>query len=333
MESLYCDEVGLMSPYTTTTVDQQHNAHNKQPLGVLDQSSFYTSKEDCEQALSICLQKECTYLPQPGYSDYLKTYNLIIPRFIAIQWLIKSQKRLNLSFGTIFNAANYLDRFISMNLCHGWKYWMYELLSVACLSVASKFDDTASHPFHELQEDLDHSFESSMIQRMELSVLKALGWRLSSTTAYSYIQLLICNIDSLKPSLLEDLTTRVTELLLGTLLDFKFLEFRPCVVAISALQCIFDELLPSTSDAHIACVVKLIPQEQKDDLMKCHRYMEKQLVDPNLYNLIACRYSYYCPSSPVTVLSTDRVEIYDCQIDLSRINVKASVKKRKREEQ
>lgn len=67
-------------------------------------------------------------------------------------------------------------------------------------------------------EDLDHSFESSMIQRMELTLLKALGWRLSSITAYSYVELLMSNfVDTLNSYLIGELTTRVTELLLGTL--------------------------------------------------------------------------------------------------------------------
>jgi hypothetical protein len=66
-------------------------------------------------------------------------------------------------------------------------------------------------------EDLGHSFESTTIQWMELTLLKALEWRLGSTTAYSYIELLMYSIDSLKPHLHEEITTRVTDLLLGAI--------------------------------------------------------------------------------------------------------------------
>lgn len=67
-------------------------------------------------------------------------------------------------------------------------------------------------------EDLDHSFQSNLIQQMELTLLKTLGWRLGSVTAYSYIELLMSNfIDTLSSFLLGELTTRVSELLLGAL--------------------------------------------------------------------------------------------------------------------
>jgi cyclin D7 len=69
-------------------------------------------------------------------------------------------------------------------------------------------------------EDLDHSFQPITIQRMELVLLRALGWRLGSTTAYSYVELLMMEIDFLKSYsyLQKDLVAcRVTELLLGAM--------------------------------------------------------------------------------------------------------------------
>lgn len=33
----------------------------------------------------------------------------------------------------------------------GWRYWMFELLSIACLSVASKFHETSPPQLLELQ--------------------------------------------------------------------------------------------------------------------------------------------------------------------------------------
>ncbi|XVF33999.1 hypothetical protein REPUB_Repub18cG0019300 [Reevesia pubescens] len=81
-------------------------------------NAFYSSKEDSEQALIICLEKEFSYMPEHGYLDYLQSNNLVFARFRAVQWLIKTCTRLNLSIGTVFNAANYLDRFLSMSQFH-----------------------------------------------------------------------------------------------------------------------------------------------------------------------------------------------------------------------
>ncbi|KAI5584389.1 hypothetical protein POPTR_006G088300v4 [Populus trichocarpa] len=324
MDSLLCDEVWLSSPATPDHHNQPRYSHGENYAAA---SSFYTTKEDCEKAVSIYLEKEFTCMPEPGYVEHLRTKNLLFARLRAIQWLIKSRERLSLSFETVFNAANYLDRFMSMNQCHGWKCWMVELLCVACLSVASKFTETRTPCLHDIQmEDLDHSFQPITIQRMELVLLRALGWRLGSTTAYSYVELLMMEIDFLKSYsyLQKDLVAcRITELLLGAMQDCSMVGFRPSITAISALWCSLEEFVPSKSDAHLAHIKGLLNAlDHKDDVViKCHGIMEAQLINP-VYNLLACgkKHSYCCPSSPVTVLPTERIGIYDCDVDLSFFN-------------
>lgn len=70
-------------------------------------------------------------------------------------------------------------------------------------------------------EDMEHSFEASTIQRMELMVLEALDWRLSSTTPHSYVQLFTPKLQSL--TLDHDLhqqhmiITQLNHLLLGAI--------------------------------------------------------------------------------------------------------------------
>ncbi|XP_057513909.1 putative cyclin-D7-1 [Actinidia eriantha] len=339
VDSLLCDEVWLTSP---TAANHSHATAKSKSAESDSGCTFYMSKEDCEHAFAICFQKEVTYMPQCGYKDHLQSCGLVLARFRAMQWLLKSQSRLNLSCQTVFNAANYFDRYLSMNQCTGWKYWMVELLAIACLSVASKFGETAHPPLHEIQmEVLDHSFQSSLIQRMELTLLKALGWRLGSITAYSYIELLMCDIDkySLNSLALGQLTTKVTELLLGTLSDSKFLEFRPGVIAISALRCVIKESLPSTKMSNLTSLSRLIPQHQKDDLIKCYKIMEEKLAH-QFHNSIAqrSRYSYCCPPSPVTVLTMEQVEMCNFSVHTPIFKIhgfeclKSSKMKRKREE-
>ncbi|KAG2690615.1 hypothetical protein I3843_09G191600 [Carya illinoinensis] len=302
--------------------------------------SFYMTKEDAEQALVIYLEKEISFIPAANYVEHLRSKNLTTARSRATQWLFRTRNRLNLSFGAAFLAVNYLDRVLSMNECNGWKEdWMVELLSVACFSVASKFSETCTLTLHEIQmEDLGHSFQSSTIQLMELALLEALGWCLGSTTAYSCTELLLWSIDSLKPQLHEECITRVTKLLVGAVSDSRFLEFRPSVVAASALCCSLDELVPSKSDAHLSSITRLLNQAQKDDLVKCHRVMEAQKYGP-LHNLI---HYYDCPPSPTTVLQKQPIDIYECHVDFcflktgsagpNSIYHGSSTKKRKREE-
>ncbi|KAL5807086.1 hypothetical protein ACOSQ4_029819 [Xanthoceras sorbifolium] len=338
-ESLLCDEVWLSCPETPGCCDHHHH-HEPNKWSSLERGAGSDNEEYHDANIIVmCLEKEPSYMPGPEYVDYLQSNNnLMQSRSRAIQWLFKSRSRLNLSFGTVFNAANYLDRFISMNQCQGWRYWMIELTSVACLSVASKFTETSAPSLHEIQmEDLEYSFQSNSTKRMELTLLQALGWRLSSITTYSYVELLISNLNSLDSRVLNELTTRATKLLLGSILDFKLLEYRPSAVAVSAIWCTLDELIPS-SHAHLASITRLFNQDQKDDVVKCHTIMKSRRVNP-LCNLIVCGQPCYWPSSPVTVLLRERIDIYDCQVDLSifknvpagsNINLESCTKRRKK---
>ncbi|XAR68925.1 hypothetical protein NMG60_11000340 [Bertholletia excelsa] len=329
MDNLLCDEV--------LGQDQAPIKSRRQSLS----GFFHITEEDWRQAFKVCLKKEFGYMPQPGHLDRLRSCGLVLARFKAIQWLIKSRSRLNLSFHTIFNAANYLDRFLSTNLCKGWKRWKIELLAVACLSVASKFGETDPPLLHEIQmEDRDCSFQSSMIQRMELTLLEALGWRLGSVTSHSYVELLTWDISSPYSNMPGDLSARVTELLLCTLFDCGFMEFRQSVVAISALRCIIEEWLPSAYEGdYLAYITRLIPEDQKVDLIKCQKIMRENLVHP--YHILIAQRQYLCccPSSPVTVLTMEEIDLEDSQEGFSlfkipsfNINPNLRKPKRKREE-
>ncbi|GMJ03128.1 CYCLIN D7;1 [Hibiscus trionum] len=338
MENLLCDEVWLSSPETPKLTHETEHCTLKPDHGSAD--SFYTTKEDSEQAIVICLEKELSYMPEPGYLEYLQSNDLVFARFRAVQWLIKTCSRLNFCIGTVFRAVNYLDRFISMSQCRGWKNWMVELLSIACLSIASKFNETYLASFDELQlEDLEHCFQWSTIQQMELMVLQALKWRLGSTTTYSYTELITSNIIcDLNYYLHKELINQVNKTLLKAILDFKLLPYPPSLVAVSALWCNLEELIPSSYDVHLTKIMKLINQDHEDDIMACRRIMKEWLVRPFCNLKISEQNSHYCPSSPVTVLLVERIDIDDCRVDLSLFgmplpgsNGESSRNKRKRE--
>lgn len=74
-ESLLCDELWLSDP--ASTADCYSDKKPKQ-CNILescececDGTSFYKTKEECEEAAIICLDKELSYMPEPGYVEYL----------------------------------------------------------------------------------------------------------------------------------------------------------------------------------------------------------------------------------------------------------------------
>lgn len=92
-ESLLCDELWLSDSAT----DDCYSDQKPKKCNILeswececDGTSFYKTKEECEEATIICLDKELSYMPEPGYVEYLvQSNNLLHFRFRAIQWLIK----------------------------------------------------------------------------------------------------------------------------------------------------------------------------------------------------------------------------------------------------
>ncbi|KAG9159202.1 hypothetical protein Leryth_018181 [Lithospermum erythrorhizon] len=230
--------------------------------------------------------------------------------------MVKSQRRLGFSLGTIFNAANYLDRFISSNKCQGWNIWMFELLSIACLSVAAKFNETNTPPLSEFQadDDLGHCFEWRLIQRMELTLLKAIGWRLTPTTPFSYMEMLTWSLRSMNSSLSNKIIDCITELLIiNALLDYKLLEFRPFTIAMSAIRFVSEELLPMNSNAVLQHFNHYWnSQDYQGELLKCQEIMSKRqpIQDQCLLDYHCCNNNNCCgdggggPTSPITVLFT-----------------------------
>ncbi|RLM69640.1 putative cyclin-D7-1 [Panicum miliaceum] len=114
--------------------------------------------------------------------------------------------------------------------------WMVELVSVACLSVACKLDEGNIPSLHHLQmeEVLGHSFRSATVRDMELTLLKALRWRLACVTPYSFLHYLIIPPSSSPAASAR----RCARLLLRSLaVPSLLLRFDPSVVAASAIRC------------------------------------------------------------------------------------------------
>ncbi|KAL7187493.1 hypothetical protein ACSBR1_037552 [Camellia fascicularis] len=79
----------------------------------------------------------------------------------------------------------HFDRFLSRRAIDSDKWWAMQLLSAACLSLATKMEEYRVPSPSEFQ--LECNFDSKVIQRMELLVLNALEWRMSSVTHFAFI--------------------------------------------------------------------------------------------------------------------------------------------------
>ncbi|KAK9123925.1 hypothetical protein Sjap_013527 [Stephania japonica] len=282
---------------------------------LVDQGSLNTQLLDC-------LEREATYMPEREYVEGLRNSpQLVHARSRAINYFIKCRSRLNFVAETVFYAVNYFDRFVSKKGSEVVStVALVELLSIACFSLAAKFNEISGPQLQDFQmaggHDMENTFQSGEIRRVELRVLETLQWRLRCTTAYSYLEVLstLLNMNSLRLQLQIALIARMSELILPTLYDPKFVEFKPCVVAASALRCGLEEVLPSKSNFYLSTLINLI--NHKEEIENCYKVMEERVADP-LYTLTTVSsggYAYF-PSSPVTVMASPRQ--FNCHVDLS----------------
>ncbi|KAF0896946.1 hypothetical protein E2562_030792 [Oryza meyeriana var. granulata] len=182
---LYCDEEPFDSPPPPPLEQQQ-------------QGLVRTPDDDDDEVIEYYKAKQRSYAPDRDYCCYLRhlrlrqqqqslQHGVSAARLKAVRYIIYAMGRLGLEAATAFNAVNYLDRFLSIN-CHlRWEEWMVEVVSVACLSLACKLDEVTIPSLHDLQmeEVMGHSFRPSTIGDMELTLLKALRWRLACPSEFA----------------------------------------------------------------------------------------------------------------------------------------------------
>lgn len=172
-------------------------------------------------------------------------------------------------------AIDYLHRFISTQpiLTQDGKPWMLRLLAVSCVSLALKMKKT-EFSLDCIQHEGGFMFDKQSIRRMELLILGGLNWRMRTITPFSFLSFFLSFFQLKDPPLTEALQARATQIIFDSQHETKILEFRPSVVAASALLSASHELFPlqfsSYRDSISTC-----SYVNKADLSKCNDVMEE----------------------------------------------------------
>ncbi|KAL6878241.1 hypothetical protein ACP4OV_012411 [Aristida adscensionis] len=241
----------------------------------LDFSAFVGQQPENDEVVVSLMEKEKEQLfgvATWGYLERLNNGGLEFAwRIAAIDWIFKAQALHNFGPLCVYLAVNYLDRFISLNQLPAAMPWMQQLLSVACLSIATKMDGTAGPHFVDLQDcDANYMFDAKTIMDMEIHVLTSLQWRMQAVTPFSYIDYFHNKFSEGKPPTYV-LVSRYTELILATLKATQFLQFRPSEVAAAVVLSAIAET--QVLDFSSAFEDSKIPVE-KENVGRCHEAMQ-----------------------------------------------------------
>ncbi|KAL6517505.1 hypothetical protein OROMI_033206 [Orobanche minor] len=220
------------------------------------------------------LDSEPCHIPRPEYIRLCRNRaSLLTSRQDSVNSILQVHAHFGFKPVTAFLSINYLDRFLSSRELPETR-WAFQLLLVACLSLAAKMEESYVPLLLELQMlEPRYVFEPETIQRMEILVFATLKWNLRSVTPFDYLYYLISilpssasNSDSV--STIYDLASSI---ILNTTRVVDFLGFPPSVIAAAAvITAAGDGVdLPDTLDARIS----------REMVRSCHRLMDEYLLD------------------------------------------------------
>ncbi|XP_020580898.1 cyclin-D3-1 [Phalaenopsis equestris] len=252
-----------------------------------------------DECVLLLLQRQLEHQPKEDYAQKLKNGSLDVSiRSDAIDWMLKVHAYYNFGPLSSYLSVNYLDRFLSSYELPQGKAWMTQLLSVACLSLAVKVEETQVPLLLDLQvSEAKFVFEAKTIQRMELLLLSTLKWRMHAVTPFSFIDYFLHKLNGgNSPSKL--LLSQAVDLILSTIRVIDFLEFKPSEIAAAAALSAMTEAQSLDLEKAIVCCCNV----DKERVLKCYEVMQEEILMSSLKLKYGIRSVPSMPESPIGVL-------------------------------
>lgn len=165
--------------------------------------------------------------PIPNYMDFQNDISSE-KRTILIKWLIEVTDEYRLQSETLFICVNIIDRFLSK---HPVSTHSLQLLGVAAMFIASKYEEIYPPELHQFVEVTDESCSGKEICQMEQNILKTLNFRISQPSITFFLNQIFA---------FNKFTKKVYHLaeylcFLSLLADKPFLEYYPSEIALAAV--------------------------------------------------------------------------------------------------
>ncbi|XVF44968.1 hypothetical protein PTKIN_Ptkin02bG0165800 [Pterospermum kingtungense] len=255
--------------------------------------SLHSYPPSDEDTISKLIDLESTHMPLPDYLHRCLDRSVdVLARQDSINWILKVHAYYHFSPVTAFLSINYFDRFLSSHSLPQENGWPFQLLSVACLSLAAKMEEPEVPLLLDLQVfEPRFVFQPKTIQRMELRVMATLNWRLRSVTPFDYLHHFISKLPSrstLSPDSFSSVFSASSDLILSTTRVIDFLPFTPSTMAAAAVLCAAGE-----SFEFPAADVFFHESVNKEMVRSCQQLMEEYLIDT-------------CPSARLKELRVER---------------------------
>ncbi|KAJ4793722.1 Cyclin-D3-1 [Rhynchospora pubera] len=253
-----------------------------------------------EECIAHDLQRELDHMPMGDYAERLLKGELDASiRRDAIDWIWKVHAYFNFGPLSAYLSVNYLDRFLSVYEIPEGNAWMTQLLSVACLSLASKMEETLVPLLLDLQQvgEAKFLFEARTVQRMELLVLSTLKFRMQAVTPFSFVDYFLHKFsDGSGPK--KFLILQSAYLILTMIKGIDFLEFKPSELAAAAALTVLEEFQSIENENAFATCVYL----EKERVLNCYEMIQNKVRMRLSATKISDSLVSFVPDSPIAVL-------------------------------
>ncbi|WVZ65250.1 hypothetical protein U9M48_014646 [Paspalum notatum var. saurae] len=231
-----------------------------------------------EECVAELVEAEAAHMPREDYAERLRAGGVDLHvRADAVDWIWKVHTYYNFSPLTACLAVNYLDRFLSLYQIPDGKAWMTQLLSVACLSLAAKMEESYVPPSLDLQVgDSRYVFEAKTIQRMQLLVLSTLKWRMQAVTPFSYIDYFLHRLNGGDAPPNRRAVARAADLILCIARGTQCQGFRPSEIAAAVAAAVAGEDHAAPVDIDRACTHRV----HKERVSRCLEAIQATLALP-----------------------------------------------------
>ncbi|KAJ9540822.1 hypothetical protein OSB04_027328 [Centaurea solstitialis] len=194
-------------------------------------------------------------------------------RLDAINWILSTREILGFHFRTAYLSLTYFDRFNSTRVIDNGKEWAIQLLCIACLSLAAKMEEQIVPSLSQYKAQ-GYTFESSVIQRMELMVLTTLEWKMCWITPFAYLHHFFSKIcDECDSN--QFLVSKAVALIFDFSKEVNLMDHRPSVVAIAAVLLVCDDQLTrNTLEFKIDVVSSLHSLEKQECIYECYNLLK-----------------------------------------------------------
>ncbi|XP_021274556.1 cyclin-D2-2-like isoform X3 [Herrania umbratica] len=177
--------------------------------------------------------------------------DIVTARQEAVQWILKVHSFYRFRPETAYLSINYLDRFLSARALPQGKVWPMQLLSVACVSLAAKMEETTVPFLLDLQILKPRFlFKPKTVQRMELLVMNTLKWRLRTITPLDFVHYFISRISCIhktQQNSLSHVFSCASDLIIGTCKAIDSLDYPPSAIAAAVALWLTDHRVDDQS--------------------------------------------------------------------------------------